>query len=58
MRKLAGIGIVLAALAAGGCAPMVTQSPGQGLSPVNAVSDGEDKHLQPADRHGPNLPQR
>jgi YHS domain-containing protein len=27
------------------CAPMVTQSPGQGLSPVNAVSDGEDKHL-------------
>ena len=29
----------------GGCAPLVTQSPGQGLSPVNAVSDGEDKHL-------------
>ena len=29
----------------GGCAPMVTQSPGQGLSPVNAVSEGEDKHL-------------
>ena len=28
-----------------GCAPLVTQSPGQGLSPVNAVSDGEDKHL-------------
>ena len=28
-----------------GCAPMVTQSPGQGLSPVNAVSEGEDKHL-------------
>ena len=24
---------------------MVTQSPGQGLSPVNAVSDGDDKHL-------------
>jgi YHS domain-containing protein len=24
---------------------MVTQSPGQGLSPVNAVSEGEDKHL-------------
>ena len=28
-----------------GCAPLVTQSPGQGLSPVNAVSDGADKHL-------------
>ena len=28
-----------------GCAPLVTQSPGQGLSPVNAISDGEDKHL-------------
>lgn len=27
------------------CAPLVTQSPGQGLSPVNAVSEGEDKHL-------------
>ena len=28
-----------------GCAPFVTQSPGQGLSPVNAVKDGEDAHL-------------
>ncbi len=28
-----------------GCAPLVTQSPGDGLSPVNAVRDGEDKHL-------------
>jgi YHS domain-containing protein len=27
------------------CAPLVTQSPGHGLSPVNAVSEGEDKHL-------------
>jgi YHS domain-containing protein len=34
-----------AAMLLGGCAPMVTQSPGQGLSPVNAVSEGEDKHL-------------
>jgi len=33
------------ALAAAGCAPMVTQSPGQGLSPVNAVADGADKHV-------------
>ena len=35
----------LAAAAISGCAPLVTQSPGQGLSPVNAVSEGEDKHL-------------
>lgn len=28
-----------------GCAPLSTQSPGKGLSPVNAVSEGEDKHL-------------
>jgi YHS domain-containing protein len=28
-----------------GCAPLVTQSPGRGLSPVNAVAEGEDKHL-------------
>ncbi len=34
-----------AALAIGGCAPLVTESPGAGLSPVNAISDGPDKHL-------------
>jgi YHS domain-containing protein len=28
-----------------GCAPFVTQSPGHGLSPVNAVSEGADDHL-------------
>jgi YHS domain-containing protein len=28
-----------------GCAPFVTQSPGEGLSPVNAVKDGDDAHL-------------
>jgi YHS domain-containing protein len=27
------------------CAPMIVQSPGGVLSPVNAVSEGEDKHL-------------
>ena len=27
------------------CAPLITQSPGMGLSPVNAVADGEDGHL-------------
>jgi YHS domain-containing protein len=46
MRKV--FGIAVAAIALGvlqGCAPFVTQSPGQGLSPVNASSEGEDKHL-------------
>ncbi len=27
------------------CAPLTTQSPGMGLSPVNAVADGDDRHL-------------
>jgi YHS domain-containing protein len=34
-----------ALVALSGCAPLVTQSPGKGLSPVNAVSEGEDHHL-------------
>lgn len=34
-----------ALLVLSGCAPLVTQSPGKGLSPVNAVAEGEDKHL-------------
>jgi YHS domain-containing protein len=37
--------VFAASAAISGCAPMVTQSPGKGLSPVNAVSEGEDKHL-------------
>ncbi len=45
MKKLLAPALVAAALLAGGCAPLLTQSPGQGLSPVNAVADGEDKHL-------------
>jgi YHS domain-containing protein len=36
---------LVAVLMASACAPLVTQSPGKGLSPVNAVSEGEDKHL-------------
>jgi YHS domain-containing protein len=36
--------VALAALLCG-CAPFVTQSPGHGLSPVNAVSEGNDDHL-------------
>lgn len=43
MNRLAAL--LIAAIALAGCAPMFTQSPGQGLSPVNAVADGEDKHL-------------
>jgi YHS domain-containing protein len=46
MHSILRILLATAALASlSGCAPMVTQSPGQGLSPVNAVSEGEDKHL-------------
>jgi YHS domain-containing protein len=36
---------LVAVVMASACAPLVTQSPGKGLSPVNAVSEGEDKHL-------------
>ena len=46
MRSMTpAISCAAVALLLGGCAPLVTQSPGQGLSPVNAVSEGEDKHL-------------
>lgn len=45
MKKLLNPLIISAALLLSACAPMVTQSPGKGLSPVNAVSDGQDKHL-------------
>ncbi|MBL8515624.1 MAG: hypothetical protein JNM76_01535 [Betaproteobacteria bacterium] len=41
-RLLAAV-VLLAALSA--CAPLTTQSPGQGYSPVNAVAEGEAKHL-------------
>jgi YHS domain-containing protein len=42
---LKSLAALAAALVLGGCAPLVTQSPGAGLSPVNAISDGPDKHL-------------
>ncbi len=32
-------------VALAGCAPLVTQSPGEGLSPVNAIADGGDKRV-------------
>jgi hypothetical protein len=45
MRSITSLLAVTAAVLLSACAPLVTQSPGQGLSPVNAVSEGEDKHL-------------
>ncbi len=45
MKRLIAPALAAAALLVAGCAPLVTQSPGEGLSPVNAVSEGEDKHL-------------
>jgi YHS domain-containing protein len=36
---------IIAAITVSACAPLITQSPGKGLSPVNAVADGGDKHL-------------
>ena len=38
----AGIAVLVAVT---GCGPLIVQSPGDGLSPVNAVSQGDDKHL-------------
>lgn len=45
MKRLIAPALAAAALLLAGCAPLVTQSPGQGLSPVNAVADGDDKHV-------------
>jgi YHS domain-containing protein len=45
MRSITLVLAIAAAAFLSACAPMVTQSPGQGLSPVNAVSEGADKHL-------------
>lgn len=35
----------IAVVSLSGCGPMITQSPGGGLTPVNAVSQGDEKHL-------------
>jgi len=37
--------LLLALLAVSGCSSMIAQNPGEGLSPVNAVAQGEDDHL-------------
>ena len=39
------VALLIAVIGVAGCAPLITQSPGDGLSPVNAISDGPDKHL-------------
>lgn len=44
-RPLTAAAVLSATLALGACAPLLTQSPGQGLSPVNAVAEGADEHL-------------
>lgn len=43
--RVSFLAVAAVSFALAGCAPLVTQSPGKGLSPVNAVSEGEDKHL-------------
>jgi hypothetical protein len=35
----------LITLALAGCAPLIVQSPGGALSPVNAIAGGDDKHV-------------
>ena len=45
LRSLKTAFLLLTLCAFAGCAPLFTQSPGKGLSPVNAVSESEDKHL-------------
>jgi YHS domain-containing protein len=45
MRAVKIVLAVIAVVQLAACAPMLTQSPGQGLSPVNAISEGDDKHL-------------
>ena len=42
---LAAVTVILAAAALQGCAPLMTQSPSGSIRPLNAVADGEDKHL-------------
>lgn len=43
--RTSAMALVTSAILVTGCAPLVTQSPGSGLSPVNAVSVEGDKHL-------------
>ena len=45
MHRFIRIALVAMSLFTAACAPMVTQSPGAGYSPVNAVKDGDDSRV-------------
>ncbi|MGL4576104.1 MAG: YHS domain-containing (seleno)protein [Burkholderiaceae bacterium] len=45
LKSIRALLLAAVVISASACAPLLTQNPGQGLSPVNAISDGEDKHL-------------
>lgn len=45
MRRAVQALLIAMSLLTAACAPLVTQSPGAGYSPVNAVSDGDDKRV-------------
>ena len=45
MRNAIALTLCAAGFLIAGCAPLSTQSPGAGLSPVNAVAEGPDRHL-------------
>ena len=45
MNRWLGVLVAMSFSLLSACAPLVTQSPGEGLSPVNAVSEDGDKHL-------------
>ena len=46
MGRITGLSLAIVSSAfISGCSPLVAQSPGQGLSPVNAITEGDDRHL-------------
>ncbi len=45
MKTLLLLTGMLLGLTLAGCAPLIVQSPGGSLSPVNAIAAGDDKHL-------------
>ncbi len=45
MQRFVRIALVAMSIFTAACAPMVTQSPGAGYSPVNAVKEGEDTRV-------------
>jgi YHS domain-containing protein len=45
MQRILRIALVAMSLLTAACAPMVTQSPGAGYSPVNAVKEGDDSRV-------------